>query len=211
MRSVIVSIYVNGVVYVLFFLALFILQLFTDDANRNDFTVSTKQSWNGDTFTNINVFELPPKLGINKCVSFELRYGIWSCFCSNAIITFVSSLNDLLIFFVSSMRTLVFGDSLPAKSIKLMVLTVDSFLIECSPNRRNCVTECERDDRSLPTVAAVARFSLANSINLCKSCLLSTGTSVKLDTKISVGAFALTIRISKSFASLLSKSNKTSL
>lgn len=196
---------------ILFLLALFILQLFTEAPNRNDLTVSMKQSWNGDTFKNISVFELPPSDGISRCVNFEFRYGMWSCFWRSAMMTLVSSLSDLLIFFVSSMRTLVFGLSEPAKSIRFIVLMVISCLALCSPYNRNCVTECERDERSLPAVAAVARLLLANSIKLCSSSLFCTSHSVRFDTNISVGLLALTIRMSKSFDSLLSKSNRTSL
>lgn len=108
---------------ILFFRTLFNLQALTLAANRNDFTDSLKQSSNGATFMNISVFELPPRLGISKCVSFEFRYGTWSFWFSNAIITFVSSLSDRLMFFVSSMRLLVFGLSEPAKSIKLIFPT----------------------------------------------------------------------------------------
>lgn len=111
----------------------------TEAANRSDFTDSPKQSMNGDTFTNISVFELPPRLGISRCVSFELRYGTWSCCFTNAMITLVNSLSDRLIFLVSSMRVLVLGLSEPAKSIRLIVPHDASDLPPAKANGKNVV------------------------------------------------------------------------
>lgn len=163
-------------------LALVILHELTEAAKRSDLTDSMKQSWNGATLMNISVLELPPRQGISKCVNFELRYGMCSWSCISAMMTLVSSLSDLLIFFVSSIRVLVFGLSDPAKSTKLMVpIEVSPFPL-CVPISMRRVTACDRDDRSLPAVEAVARFDLAICISSRSRLAESTVTSVMLDT-----------------------------
>uniref|UniRef100_A0A182M6B8 Uncharacterized protein n=1 Tax=Anopheles culicifacies TaxID=139723 RepID=A0A182M6B8_9DIPT len=133
----------------------------TCEANRSDLTVSMKQSWNGATLTNISVFELPPRLGISRCVSLEFRYGMCSFFCTSASITLLSSLSDRLIFFVSSIRVLVLGLSEPAKSTRFTEPMHVSHFSWCVPISVIFVTACDREERSLPAVAAVARFAFA--------------------------------------------------
>jgi hypothetical protein len=66
--------------------------------------LSLKSSTVGDTFTNINVLLLPPKLRCSRYVSFELRYGMcWSLFAS-APMTSPNAESDLLIACVSFSR-----------------------------------------------------------------------------------------------------------
>lgn len=167
---------------ILFFLTFCILQAFTWEANLNDLTVSLKQSWKGETLTNISVLELPPRLGMRRCVSLEFLYGMCSFFCTSAKITLLSSLSDRLMFLVSSMRVLVFGLSEPARSTKLMEPILSSVFSRWVPISWIFVTACDRDDRSFPAVQAVARFDLAIDISCRKWFLVWTVSSMMFDT-----------------------------
>lgn len=55
-----------------------------------------------------------------ECVSFEFWYGMCSFFCARARMTLLNSLSERLMLLVSSVRVLVFGNSLPARSTKFM-------------------------------------------------------------------------------------------
>merc|ERR1719336_2218201 len=59
--------------YFIFFVAVPILHWFTLVANLSELRVSAKHSSLGLMFTNIKVFELPPRLFCSRCVSLEFR------------------------------------------------------------------------------------------------------------------------------------------
>uniref|UniRef100_A0A2M4DBL8 Uncharacterized protein n=1 Tax=Anopheles darlingi TaxID=43151 RepID=A0A2M4DBL8_ANODA len=127
--------------------------------------------------------------------------------------TLLSSLSERLMFFVSSIRVLVFGLSEPAKSTKFTEPTHVSPFSWCVPSSMIFVTACDRDDRSLPAVAAVARFILAMLISWWSRAGDSTVSSIMFDTYTSVLFLALAILISSSFVVpvVSSRSYRTSL
>jgi len=97
------------------------------------FKVSSKLISAGDTHAIIEVLEFPPNESYNILVSFESLYGTWAFFFVSSVkaeMTFPRASNPLFIdipsFKVAPVAPVLFALSLPARSTKWNLATINS-------------------------------------------------------------------------------------
>mmetsp|Transcript_61725 Transcript_61725/g.172415 ORF Transcript_61725/g.172415 Transcript_61725/m.172415 type:complete len:202 (+) Transcript_61725:323-928(+) len=161
------------------------------EAYMREFRVSSTSDLAGDTFTNIKVFALPPKLSLKSCVSLWFRYGtrLRDVLLPRDSITSPRAVRALLISMasriVSPAAPLRFGRSEPARSQRRTLPEIVVPASRSCTSRETLRNKCERELSPFICVLATCLCSVPSSRS-CNNCAaLFTSRSSTLSKELS--------------------------